>query len=280
MSKGKSVAVLASILGNSPEQLQTFMSAVRRLSSTEITAARLRGMVPDGREHLAFSELSAVGAIVRADGVSNEERGRVDLDGLAWLSDHLGIYMEAAAASPRLTATPEPELAWTLPAGLEIQGGPPPRSLAALMTSVISDARERLYLFSPFLDEQGAEFLIGPVGGAARRGVTVYLISHDLDDVGSSASAALQVFRREVPAIRAFTAPRIERGPGYLIFHAKLIVADDRHAVLASANLTSYGMSTHFEVGVGVSGKVAAALEALIVQVIESGVVKISSLRR
>jgi phosphatidylserine/phosphatidylglycerophosphate/cardiolipin synthase-like enzyme len=230
--------------------------------------------VPDGREHLAFRELIAAGAIVQTNEITNEERGRVDTAGLAWLSDHLGIYMEAVACSPLVAIAPEPELAWTLPAGLDIGGGPPPRSLAALMTSVISDARARLYLFSPFLDEQGAEFLVGPVSGAARRGVAVYLISHDLDEVGSSASAALRVFRREVPEIRAYSAPRIERGPGYLIFHAKLIVADDRHAILASANLTSYGMATHLEVGVGMSGKIASALEALIVQIIESGMVR------
>lgn len=274
MGKGRSVAVLASILGNNSEQLRKFTSTLEKLKGIEITAARLRGVVPDGREHLAFSELMAAGAIVRTDEVTNEDRGRVDLDGLAWLSDHLDVYIEAIAASPRAAIAPEPELAWTLPAGLDIRGGPPPRSLAALMTSVISDARARLYLFSPFLDEQGAEFLVGPVSGAARRGVTVYLVSHDLDEAGSSASAALQVFRRDVPEIRAFTAPRIERGPGYLIFHAKLIVADDRHAVLASANLTRYGMATHLEVGVGMSGKIASALEGLILQIIESDMVR------
>ena len=273
MGKGRSVAILASILGNSPEQLKAFTSAIEMLRGTEITAAHLKGIVADGREHLAFSELIAAGTIVRTGGVTNEERGRVELSSLAWLSDHLEIYMEAVTASPRIVMAPEPELAWTLPAGLDIHGGPP-RSLAALMTSVISDARERLYLFSPFLDEQGAEFLVGPVSGAARRGVTVFLISHDLDEASSTASAALQVFRREIPKIRAFTAPRIERGPGYLIFHAKLVVADDKRAVLASANLTRYGMATHLEVGVGMSGKVASALEALIVRVIESGLVK------
>ncbi|MCA1565735.1 MAG: phospholipase D-like domain-containing protein [Acidobacteria bacterium] len=274
MGKGRSVAILASILDNNSEQLKTFTSTIEKFIGTEITAARLRGVVPDGREYLAFGELIAAGTIIRADVVANEECGRVDQNGLAWLSDHLEIYLEATAVSPRIVVTPEPELAWTLPTGLDIQGGLPPRSLAALMTSVISDACERLYLFSPFLDESGAEFLVGPVGGAARRGVTVYLISHDLDEIGSSTSAALQVFRREVPEIRAFSAPRIERGSGYLIFHAKLIVADDKRAVLASANLTSYGMATHLEVGVGISGKVASALETLIVQIIESGLVK------
>jgi phosphatidylserine/phosphatidylglycerophosphate/cardiolipin synthase-like enzyme len=274
MGKGRTIAILASILGNNPEQLESFTSTIDKLKGTEITAARLQGIVPDGREHLAFNQLVEAGTIILRNDASNRDRGCVDLNGLAWLSEHLEIYMEAVAASPQGVSTPEPELAWTLPGGLDIQNGPPPRSLAALMTSVVSDARERLYLVSPFLDEQGAEFLIGPVSGAARRGVTVYLISHGLDEKDSAASAALQVFRREVPKIRAFTAPRIERGPGYLIFHAKLIVADDKHAVLASANLTSYGMATHFEVGVGVSGKVASALESLIVQVIKSGIVK------
>ncbi|HEX8174061.1 MAG TPA: phospholipase D-like domain-containing protein [Pyrinomonadaceae bacterium] len=274
MGKGRPIAILASILGNSPGQLEAFTSALKRLSGTEITAAHLRGIVADGREHLAFSELIAAGTIIRTGGLSNEEKGRVDLNGMAWLSDHLEIYIEAIEVSSRVVVPPEPELAWTLPTGLYIQDGPPPRSLAALMMSVISDARERLYLFSPFLDDEGAEFLIGPVAGAARRGVTVYLISHDLDGAGSTTSSALQVFRREVPNIRAFTAPRIERGPGYLIFHAKLIVADDKRAVLASANLTSYGMATHLEVGVGMSGTVASALEELIVQIIESGMVK------
>lgn len=274
MGKGRSVAVLASILGNDPEQLKALTAALEKLKGAEITAARLKGVVPDGREHLAFGELIVAGAIVRTNEVTNEERGRVDTDGLAWLCDHLDVYMEAVASSPRVVIAPGPELAWTLPVGLDIRGGLPPRSLAALMTSVISDARARLYLFSPFLDEQGAEFLVGPVSGAARRGVAVYLISHDLDEVGSSTLAALHVFRREVPEIRAFTAPRIERGPGYLIFHAKLIVADDRRAVLASANLTRYGMATHLEVGVGMAGKIASDLEALIVQLIESGMVR------
>ncbi len=263
--------MLAAILDNDPYKVEVFLAGLERLVGAAVTPTRLRALVPDGREYLAFAQLEAVGAVRLQGGAA---RRRLESGGIAWLADHLHVYLEAMAASPDLTRHDEPELAWTLPAGIMITGGPPPRSLAALMSSVISDAQSRLFLLSPFLDPRGAESLVGAVAGAAQRGALIHLISRGLDEPDSSTAAALRVFREAVPDIRAYTAPRTEPGSPYLLLHAKVITADGRRAVMASANLTHYGLETHLEVGLGVSGRLAADLETLMVAVVESDTVR------
>lgn len=273
MSKAKAIAILASVLGNDPKRLAKFAEELNRATDVELTVAQLSGIVPEGREYLVFGELISAGVFGNVEQLGAEMKGRIDPNGLAWLLDHLNIYVEANAISSTVSSIPMPELAWTLPSGFEITGGPHPRSLAALMSSVISKAYHRLYILSPFLDQLGAEVLAGPVGGAARRGATIYLISHGLDDVTSPRAAALRTFRSVAPGLQAYSAPWPRRGRSNIL-HAKIIVADANQAVMASANITGYGLSTHLEVGLGLTDKIAGDLEVLLSRLIASELVR------
>jgi len=272
MRKGKAIAVLGAVLDNDAGRAEDLMAALAALGDAPLVPVRLRGLVLDGREDLAFWALVASGAVHVAPAPPGY--GVILPEGLAWLAEHLAVYFEAIADTPRPAAVPEVELAWTLPAALSDLADPPPQSLAALMRSICARARDRLYLHSPFLEPHGVQLLVPPAAGAAGRGAAVILISHGLDEPGSPGEAALRVFRDAIPTLHAYTAPKAEPGPDYLLLHAKLVIADGRHAVMASANITRYALQTHLEVGIGLEGPVAAKLEALLARVITSNLVR------
>lgn len=271
MSRGAALARLAAAIDDQPTALERLVTLLQ--TQRTITVAALRGITIEGRESLAIEALVAAGAIQRLPGQLGTS-GVVDPTRAAQVGELLEVVLEARASAVRSAPAEPVELAWTLPDGIvpDLNRGPPPRSLAALLTSIIGAATQRLVLLSPYADAAGARFLAGPLAGAAARGVKITLVAHALDEAGASA-AAYAVLREAVPGMRAFSAYSPERAGTYLLLHAKLTVADGVRACVASGNLTSYAMQTHLEVGVALGPPIAGQLEQVIEQVIASPLV-------
>jgi phosphatidylserine/phosphatidylglycerophosphate/cardiolipin synthase-like enzyme len=172
------------------------------------------------------------------------------------------------SAAPLPHESQPPKLVWTLPnshPSHAVRG----QSYLENCIELIGDATETLTLVSPFVDPAGIGTLSSALIGALSRGVDVRLFAHDALNLATPTSRALEELRREASRTKAhFSVYSAETGMGRdrlfnPLFHAKLIVCDDRALLLGSANLTSYALGSNFEAGV-ILGK-AAAKEALFI---------------
>jgi phosphatidylserine/phosphatidylglycerophosphate/cardiolipin synthase-like enzyme len=160
------------------------------------------------------------------------------------------------------------ELVWTLPNSHHahtVRG----RSYLESCTRLINEAKEALTLVSPFVDPPGIGMLSLPLLSALSRGVAARLFAHDALDLGTPTSRALEELRREAERIKtdlSVYSADVATGRDRILnplFHAKLVICDDRALLLGSANLTSYALGSNFEAGV-LLGE-AAAKEALFI---------------
>jgi phosphatidylserine/phosphatidylglycerophosphate/cardiolipin synthase-like enzyme len=165
--------------------------------------------------------------------------------------------------------TKPPELVWTLPnshPAYSVRGSSYLRSCISL----INEAEETLSLVSPFIDPGGIGTLLSPINVALARGVSVKLFTHDALNLATPTSRALEQLRREAGRSRSnlsvYSAAEAGTGRDRLLnplFHAKLVVCDERSALIGSANLTSHALGGNFEAGV-LLGE-AAAKEAILI---------------
>lgn len=269
-----SIAVLASTLGNDGEHLNLLIEKLVSASGQNISPFFLTGLVIEGREYLAFQKLCGLGVISGLD--SLKSTGQVNtVEKIQWLQEHLQVVIDIFSESTASkNSSPFFELAWTLPDALAYNSDRPSKSLAGLMRYVISTAQKRLFIVSPFLEKQGVEILRDSLHGAAMRGVQIYVVSHGLDQTGSSGYNALNFIQSIIPNVQAYSSPMPGAGSPYLLIHAKIIVADGQNAVISSANLTQYGLGTHLEIGLGLSEEFAQELDKLAFSIIRSDMVK------
>jgi phosphatidylserine/phosphatidylglycerophosphate/cardiolipin synthase-like enzyme len=160
------------------------------------------------------------------------------------------------------------ELVWTLPnshPASAIRG----KSYLERILGLINETSTRLTLVSPFIDPPGIGNLLLPLTSALARGVKVQLFVHDALNLATHTSRALEDLRRDAQCqdgdLSVYSA---EAGTGrdrplHPLFHAKLVVSDDRKLLLGSANLTSPAFASNFEAGVLLGS--AAATEALFI---------------
>jgi phosphatidylserine/phosphatidylglycerophosphate/cardiolipin synthase-like enzyme len=106
------------------------------------------------------------------------------------------------------------------------------------------------------------------------------LITHDLSDIASTNSRAVEELRKEAERVsgrlEVFSASRA-RGRDrehYPLLHAKLLIIDRRKLLLGSANLTSYGLSSNFEAGTLLGQRDAQEADEMVRYLIEAGLVQ------
>lgn len=279
MLQPKAAAVVAALLNYNLSSLRELCELLRQLDNKEIGVIELDKYCHENRGLLLFQALVTLDSITPIASLK-ERRGVVNTQAGDKLLNQLSFCFEAIGYAVRDKFTnsdtiSEAELGWTLP--LLLRNGidePRPESLEGLMKYTVSVATETLYLLSPFMDHTAAVNLSAVIGGAAQRGVQIYLITHNLDQKGSPNYSALEVYRRVAPQLKAFNAmPRDKVDNTYLLLHAKLFVADGYYAVLSSANVTQYGLKSHLEVGVGVKGTPAKQLKMLMDRLIQTDLV-------
>ena len=160
------------------------------------------------------------------------------------------------------------ELVWTLPKShpaSAIRG----QSYLDRILDLINETSKKLTLVSPFIDPPGIGTLLLPLTTALARGVKIKLFVHDALNLATHTSHALEDLRRDAQchdgdlSVYSADAGAGPDRPLHPLFHAKLVVSDDRKLLLGSANLTSPAFVSNFEAGVvlGVEG----ATEALFI---------------
>lgn len=135
------------------------------------------------------------------------------------------------------------------------------RRTGETLIGLISRARERLRLFSAYVDAAGLQALAPALAGATARGVSVDLVTVrrlERDD-------APEILRILVDADGDGSRLHVHRLEGMSWFpHLKLLTTDSVSAYIGSANMTFAGMTTNFEVGALVEGVAVVAYETLV----------------
>lgn len=204
-------------------------------------------LLGEGGRQLLWSELQTEGVIVNCDVRAKP------------LASFLG----------RQGSTEQAQLLWTLPPGL--QG--PPASYAEGLITVIGSARHELLLMSPFIASSGIQTMKQHLLDALHRGVQVTIIGHQLHDLGSAQSQAIESLRQEAERSQQhFSAYSANHQSGLL--HAKLVIADRERVVLGSANMTGHGLNLNFEVGVTLGNPQAKQVAQIYDQLLRSDLVQ------
>lgn len=134
------------------------------------------------------------------------------------------------------------------------------RETFPVLLDLVSNARRRLVMASPFLD-RGFENLISAASLLTRRGGDFLLITRELTDPGSHNSAMTRLLRNRCDATRLEVVSWEEEGLG---LHMKAAVADSHRAYVGSANFTWGGMGEHAELGVYLDGPTVGEIERLL----------------
>jgi phosphatidylserine/phosphatidylglycerophosphate/cardiolipin synthase-like enzyme len=135
------------------------------------------------------------------------------------------------------------------------------RRTGETLIALIARARDRVRLFSAYVDGPGLRALEPALAGATNRAVSVDLVTVrrlERDDAPEVLASLLDV---EGDRSRL----RIHRLEGMTWFpHLKLLTIDGGAAYIGSANMTFAGMTTNFEVGALVEGGAVVAYETLV----------------
>lgn len=216
-----------------------------------------RPLLGDNGPEILVRALESLGAL-------DPQNGALKAQGLARLLSTL-LGNSDFGPSPSHTLG---ELVWTLPnshPASTIRG----QSYLQHILALIADTSNMLTLVSPFIDPLGIGTLLLPLTTALARGVKVRLFVHDALNLATQTSRALEELRRDAQSqdgdLSVYSA---EAGSGrdralHPLFHAKLVVSDDRKVLVGSANLTSPAFGSNFEAGVLLGSD--AATEALFI---------------
>jgi phosphatidylserine/phosphatidylglycerophosphate/cardiolipin synthase-like enzyme len=126
--------------------------------------------------------------------------------------------------------------------------------------SLARSAREELTVLSPFLDRQGAEFLV-ELFALCSEGVRRSLICRPLDEpeCGDAFRRHAADFRRLEVSVYEYALPSLLPS-GRETFHAKVVLADASSFYVGSSNFMGSALDRSFECGVIVHGETARQL--------------------
>ncbi len=140
------------------------------------------------------------------------------------------------------------------------------RRTGETLVGLIARSRERLRLFSAYVDGSGLRALEPALAGATNRGVVVDLVTVRRLERDDAAHVLASLLDADGDRARL----RIHRLEGMPWFpHLKLLTADRAAAYIGSANMTFAGMTTNFEVGALVEGAAVVAYEALVDELVQ-----------
>lgn len=167
----------------------------------------------------------------------------------------LALALDAAGRTgSRLASAQTIELAWTGPH----TGVVPVRRIDQALYEVVVAAERELIVVSYAV--YNVPRLTEALNGALSRGVDVLLVLEFEGAEGEQTYDPLAALHGLSDGIRVYHWPyakRPHRGPGEKrgFIHVKAAIADERMAMISSANLTMYGLDTNMELGLVVRGE-------------------------
>ena len=234
-----------------PEDLIKFIDNIRTTGSEALGPSGISDL-----RTIAERRLQDAG-VLNSVGVPNAVRA-------SWLVIVADI-LSAAPATQDLPRQIQP-LAFTVPAQASDLIRPAHR-IDLLIGEVIRDATQHLVVSSPYWNAEGLEALRPAIEAALKvRQVTCDFFTHSPEGHGQ----ALVEFATSLPE-RDLIRVWVYKGAKGSLMHAKFVVSDGVRGYFGSANLTSLGLSEHFEVGVGLSEHQAHQLVELVEGLCELG---------
>lgn len=166
----------------------------------------------------------------------------------------------------------EGDLVWTLPAQLVVSGVAADGYVRAAR-ELVNSAGQTLTIVSPYLEPKGMGLLHEGLVNALHRGVTVTILTHDVEDLSSLASASLKALRSDCVGLPGSVTVLTATFTPQALLHLKAVVADEIRAIIGSANVTGKGFGSNLEVGVMLGRTAASEIERVVRAAISGGVV-------
>ncbi|MEO8391826.1 MAG: DISARM system phospholipase D-like protein DrmC [Chloroflexota bacterium] len=187
--------------------------------------------------------------------------------------------LAAAEVEARYRAEQTVELVWTGPRDL----GTPARRTDQVLLQMINEAQHHLHIVSFAVYK--ARGIVQALSRAAERGVEIglYLESEEVSD-GKIRFEPMKAFGDALlEHADLFIWPLAQRehtaDGRYGSLHAKIASADGLVMLVSSANLTDYALSLNIEAGILIrGGSLPAQMEGYLLQLVESGVFRRTSL--
>ena len=233
------------------------------ISRTDVDlAARVGGV---SAEHVAVvrRSLLAAGIAVQANFETRWVSSAGDLKGLAQnlfgVASYLHLHHDRVSVQLVLT---EPGQKSALRRAIDESRALPPVvfQTSDAFFSLARSAREELTVLSPFLDRQGAEFLV-ELFALCSKGVRRSLTCRPLDEpeCGDAFRWHAADFRRLEVSVYEYALPSLLPS-GRETFHAKVVLADASSFYVGSSNFMGSALDRSFECGVIVHGETARQL--------------------
>jgi cardiolipin synthase A/B len=181
-----------------------------------------------------------------------------------------GMLLGASAAGQMLNESQSIEVVWTGPTTPHV----PTRRMDQVLLDLIRGAEREVFMVS-FVAYDFAP-IVEALNSASERGLTIRVLLEASKAHGGSLDVdPVAAMKSSVPSARLFTwvdrKSPFEEGR----VHAKIALADDRLALLSSANLTGHAMAKNMEAGLLVrGGAVPSSLLGHLNALIDTGVLK------
>jgi phosphatidylserine/phosphatidylglycerophosphate/cardiolipin synthase-like enzyme len=139
------------------------------------------------------------------------------------------------------------------------------------LIELANQAQQRFTIVSPFLDDEGFEWIGSMFDAAAQNNVECKLIVRGLDEkeleVLQTHQQQLSSWRARVLAYAILHDPGL-RSPTLETFHAKILLADADKAYIGSANMTRWSRDFSMECGVIIRGPCVKPIAKLVSAII------------
>ena len=165
-----------------------------------------------------------------------------------------------------------PQLAWTIPEPWRMAPPPGPRYIEAVIDT-IRQAQDKLWLVAPYIEKSGFELMAPSLLAGLDRGLSIVVISQDLDRIDSWQSSSLEQFRDLAEFWNRGLQLYVPARDGDFV-HAKIVLADRIQMVVGSANLTNGGFSDNVELGVVLGPRQCDMAERTLSLWIDTGLLK------
>ena len=170
---------------------------------------------------------------------------------------------------------PPAGLVWTFPSHLLTVPGIVADGYARAFQEVVASSVRTLTIASPYLEVKGVGMVEQAALEALQREVAVVLLTHEADDLGSIASAALHSLQSEARNLPGKLSVYTTSSQGVLL-HLKIVVADRRRGLVGSANITRKGLGNNLEAGALVGPGEAAEICRVVDRAIGVGLAKLA----
>ncbi len=160
------------------------------------------------------------------------------------------MFGAASATASLATGSSSVELVWSGPA----TGIVPIRRTAQVLTSLIDDARDRIFLVS--FVAYNVQNILAALNRALDRGARIdMLLEASAAQGGNLTIDSVSLLKSKVPRARFFNWDKRQLDPtAHASVHAKCAVADGKVAFVTSANLSEAALDRNMEVGILVRG--------------------------